>query len=133
VVLQALSDTSQRQTSDPTGRFKEKFVFQDLAPDERMQLMKFVCSFAWADLQIHPLERDFIARMVRQLDLQGDEALQIERWLEIPPHPHEVDPTAIPIEHRKTFVESIIGIIESDGVVTEEERDNLALFDHLLC
>ena len=97
-----------------------------------MQLMKFVCSFAWADLQIHPHEREFIARLVLQLDLDREERDQIEHWLEIPPHPDEVDPTRIPLEHRKTFVESIIGIIESDGVVTEEERDNLALFQHLL-
>ena len=107
-------------------------MLQDLEPQERMQLMKFVCSFAWADLQIHPHEREFIARMVQRLDLNRDESDQIDRWLEIPPHPHEVDPTQIPLEHRKTFVESIIGLIESDGVVSEEERENLALFEHLL-
>lgn len=114
------------------GTLKEIFVIQDLAPAERMQLMKFVCSFAWADLQIHPQEREFIARMARQLDLDLGERQQINRWLELPPHPHEVDPTLIPLEHRKTFVESIVGIIESDGVVSEEERDSLALFEHLL-
>lgn len=107
-------------------------MLQDLTTQERMQLMKFVCSFAWADLQIHPHEREFIARMVRKLELDRDERQQVDHWLEIPPHPHEVDPTRIPLEHRKTFVESVVGLIESDGVVTEEERDNLALFEQLL-
>jgi uncharacterized tellurite resistance protein B-like protein len=120
------------EISNPAGKVEEEPVFQDLAHRDRMQLMKFVCSFAWADLKIHPHEREFIARLVRQLELDRDEKDQIDRWLEIPPHPHEVDPTLIPLEHRKTFVESVIGIIESDGVVTEEERDSLALFEHLL-
>ena len=107
-------------------------MLQDLEPQDRMQLMKFVCSFAWADLEIHPSERGFIERMVQKLELDVEERQQVDRWLEIPPHPHEVDPTQISLEHRKTFVESIIGIIESDGVVSHEERDNLALFEHLL-
>lgn len=107
-------------------------MFQDLSTAERMRLMKFICSFAWADLQIHPHEREFIARMVRRLELDRGERQQIDRWLELPPHPHEVDPTQIPLEHRKIFVESIVGIIESDGVVSEEERDNLVLLEQLL-
>jgi tellurite resistance protein len=97
-----------------------------------MQLMKFVCSFAWADLEVHPDERDFVARIVRRLDLRVDERRQVERWLELPPTPDEVDPTLVPTAHRKTFVDTIVGIIESDGIVSDEERDNLALFEHLL-
>ena len=97
-----------------------------------MRLMKFVCSFAWADLKIHPSEREFIARMVNRIDLDQEERAQVDHWLEVPPHPQEVDPTSIPIEHRAVFVESIVGLIESDGVVTEEEKDNLELFENLL-
>lgn len=104
----------------------------DLNGPERMQLMKFVCSFAWADLEIHRHERAFVANMVQRLDLGGEEAVQVERWLDVPPRADEIDPTAIPLEHRKTFVEAIVGIIESDGIVKEEERDSLALFEHLL-
>jgi uncharacterized tellurite resistance protein B-like protein len=107
-------------------------VIQDLAPPDRMQLMKFVCSFAWADLQIHPHERQYIAQLVQRLELGSDERNQIDRWLEVPPHPHEIDPTSISHENRKTFVESIIGIIESDGMVSEEERESLAIFEQLL-
>jgi uncharacterized tellurite resistance protein B-like protein len=107
-------------------------VLQDLDNHERMQLMKFVCSFAWADLEVHPHERDFVARIVKRLDLRVDERRQVDRWLELPPAPDEVDPTLVPIGHRKTFVDTIVGIIESDGVVSDEERDSLALFEHLL-
>ncbi|HIG71835.1 MAG TPA: TerB family tellurite resistance protein [Myxococcales bacterium] len=97
-----------------------------------MQLMKFVCSFAWADLEVHPNERDFVARIVKRLDLGVDERRQVDRWLELPPSPDEIDPTLVPTAHRKTFVDTIVGIIESDGVVSDEERDSLALFEHLL-
>ena len=97
-----------------------------------MQLMKFVCSFAWADLEVHPNERDFVAHIVKRLDLGTDERRQVDRWLELPPAPDEVDPTLVPTAHRKTFVDTIVGIIESDGIVSDEERDSLALFEHLL-
>lgn len=107
-------------------------MLQDLDVQERMQLMKFVCSFAWADLEIHPHELEFVSRMMRKLDLDADERRQVDRWLQLPPPPDEIDPTAVPVEHRKTLVEAIVGIIESDGVVSEEERDSLALFEHLL-
>lgn len=95
--------------------------------------MKFVCSFAWADLEIHPKERRFIADLIRRLELDPEEARQVARWLHVPPSPDEIDPTDVPLEHRSIFLTSVVGIIESDGVVTEEERENLALLESLLC
>ena len=49
---------------------------------ERLRLMKFVCSFAWADLEIRPEERAFVARLVRRLELDPDERRRVESWLE---------------------------------------------------
>jgi uncharacterized tellurite resistance protein B-like protein len=102
-----------------------------LADTERMTLMKFVCSFAWADLEIRPEERDFVARMVRRLELQPDEARQVERWLEVPPAPESIDPSAIPTEHRQLFLHTIEGIIAADGEIAAEERENLNLLRQL--
>jgi uncharacterized tellurite resistance protein B-like protein len=99
---------------------------------ERLSLMKFVCSFAWADLQIRPEEREFVARMIRRLGLDDAEARQVAGWLKLPPRPESVDPTQIPVEHRRLFVESIRGIIESDGEVAVEEQENLDLLQKLL-
>ena len=50
----------------------------------------------------------------------------------MPPSPEGIDPTTIPLAHRKTFVESIEGIIIADGEVSAEERENLSLFMQLL-
>jgi uncharacterized tellurite resistance protein B-like protein len=99
---------------------------------ERLLLMKFVCSFAWADLQIRPEEREFVARMIQRLGLDAAEARQVEGWLKLPPRPESVDPTRIPIEHRRVFVDAIQGIIEADGEVAVEEQENLDLLQGLL-
>ncbi len=107
-------------------------MLKDLEPEERLRLMKFVCSFAWADLEIHPKERRFVADLIRRLELEPDERRQVVQWLNVPPSPEEVDPMLVPREHRNLFLVSVVGIIEADGVVTEEERDNLALLQSLL-
>jgi hypothetical protein len=99
---------------------------------DRMRLMKFVCSFAWADLEVRPEERSFVARMVRNLQLDDGETSQVDAWLSIPPEPEAVDPTLVPLEHRRLFLASVEGMIASDGEVSPEERENLTLFKHLL-
>lgn len=102
-----------------------------LEPRERLQLLKFVCSFAWADLEVRPEERAFVARMVERLALGADERAQVRRWLERPPSPDSVDPMTVPREHRETFLEAIEGVIASDGEIAPEERESLALLRDL--
>lgn len=104
---------------------------QELARAERLRLMKFVCSFAWADLEVRPEERAFVSSLARRLDLDAQEARQVEGWLKLPPRPESVDPTEIPAEHRRRFLEEIQGVIEADGDVAEEERENLELLRKL--
>jgi hypothetical protein len=94
--------------------------------------MKFVCSFAWADLEIRPGERDFVARLIRRLEMDPAEAQQVKGWLKLPPRPEAIDPTQIPPEHRRLFIDEIRGVIESDGDVAEEEQENLDLLRTLL-
>ncbi len=107
-------------------------MLDQLNRDERLRLMQFICSFAWADLQIRPEERSFVARMIGRLELDDVERRQVQEWLKTPPSPEAVDPTSIPLEHRRTFVESIEGIISADGEISAEEYENLMLFKQLL-
>jgi len=107
-------------------------MLDQLNRDERLRLMQFICSFAWADLQIQPEERSFVARMIGRLELDDAERRQVQEWLKTPPSPEGVDPTSIPLEHRRTFVESIEGIISADGEISAEEYENLMLFKQLL-
>lgn len=99
---------------------------------ERLQLMKFVCSFAWADLEIADQERRWVHKLVKKLHLDADEAKQVEKWLELPPRAEEVDPAMVPHAHRSIFLNAAREIIAADGTISDEERENLALLEQLL-
>ena len=103
-----------------------------LTKDDRMQLMRFVCSFAWADLQVNAQERALVKRMVQTLRLDAEEKKQVQGWLEKPPRPEEVDPTTVPRAHRQLFIDAIKAMIVADGLVTSEEVEDLKLFVALL-
>lgn len=107
-------------------------MLEHLERRERLRLVEFVCSFAWADFEIQPEERDFVARLIRRLDLDAEERRQAEGWLERPPRIENLDPTAIPAAHRRHFVEAIEGLIGADGTVGEEERETFEVFKQLL-
>ena len=99
---------------------------------ERMRLMKFVCSFAWADLEIRPEERGFVKNLIERLTLDDDERVKVAGWLEVPPDIELIDPTLVPHEHRRIFLGEIQGVIESDGEIAPEERENFRIFEALL-
>lgn len=100
--------------------------------EDRLRLMKFVCSFAWADLEIADQERRFVHRMVAKLGLAEDEKKQVAQWLEVPPRAEDVDPAQVPHAHRQLFLQSAREVIASDGEISEDERENLALLEQLL-
>ena len=107
-------------------------MLQSLDRTERLRLMKFVCSFAWADLEVRPEEREFVAELIRRLEMDDIEAQQVQGWLKLPPRPEAIDPTRIPAEHRRLFLGEIRGVIESDGNVAAEELENLDLLERLI-
>lgn len=94
--------------------------------------MRFVCSFAWADLEIAASERGFVKKLMGQMELDEHERSQVENWLRVPPHPEDVDPTDIPIEHRQLFLNSALQMVGADGVVDEREVETFSLFEKLL-
>lgn len=105
---------------------------QKLSKQDRMRLMKFICSFVWADLEVKDTERAFVAKTAKKLKLDTDELKQVEGWLQVPPRPEEVDPTRIPKEHRKLFLDAVKDAMMADGKVQSEEWDNYALFEALV-
>jgi uncharacterized membrane protein YebE (DUF533 family) len=106
-------------------------MLHELDRKDRLRLMKFICSFAWADLEIQEEEREFIKRVIRTLDLDPDEREMVDEWLEVPPRPEEVDPTDTPREHRALFRDLARAVVVADGRVDDEEGINLALLDAL--
>lgn len=103
-----------------------------LSSAERLRLMKFVCSFAWADLEVRPEERRFVARLIDRLGLTPAEEIRVHGWLELPPAPEGLDPGDIPESHRRLFVETIKALIVSDNEISPEESESLAVFEQLL-
>lgn len=99
---------------------------------ERLNLMKFVCSFVWTDLKVTQTERDLVMRIVGHLRLTEEEAKQVAMWLKVPPPIDEIDPTAVPKEHRELFLQAAEMAIKADGRVVPAERDAMALFRDLL-
>jgi uncharacterized membrane protein YebE (DUF533 family) len=103
-----------------------------LNKEDRLQLMRFVCSFAWADLEIADAEREFIVKMVVRLGLNEEEQEQVATWLEVPPPADDLDPADVPKEHRQLFLDAAKAMIMSDGSVEDVEAENLIILDQLL-
>ena len=116
-------------TSHPN---REESMLDQLDRRDRLRLVEFVCSFAWADLEIKPEERVFISRLIQRLELDEGEDLRVQQWLDRPPGLDDLDPTSIPAAHRRFFVEAIEGLISSDGEIAEEERETFEIFKQLL-
>ena len=106
-------------------------MLRKLPREERLHLMKFVCSFAWADLEIQDEERTFVNKMIERLELEDDRT-QVLRWLKHPPAIEEIDPTQVPRAHKELFVNAIQELIEADDHIAEAEAENFELFKQLL-
>ena len=61
----------------PAAR-KGQVMLDRLSSAERLRLMKFVCSFAWADLEVRPEERRFVARLIDRLGLTPAEEIRVQ-------------------------------------------------------
>ena len=100
-------------------------MLDGLSTPERLLLLKFLCAFAWTDLDVSEKERTFVRRVVELADLDADGQAQVEQWLAVAPAPASVDPKKVPREHRKVFLDAIRALIYADGKVDEDERVSL--------
>src|SRR5689334_1344959 len=105
---------------------------QKLSTKDKLRLMKFVCSFVWADLEVKESEKKFVSRLAKKLELSDNDVAQVRGWMKVPPRPEEVAPTQIPKEHRQMFLDTIRDVITADGEVAKDEWENLALFEQLM-
>lgn len=103
-----------------------------LSVAERLNLLKFVCSFVWTDLKVAQAERDLVMRIVGHLKLTDAESKQVTAWLKVPPPIDEIDPSSVPKEHRELFLQAAEMAVKADGRVVPAEREAMALFRDLL-
>ena len=97
-------------------------MFEKLSRDERMLLLRFVCAFAWTDLEIRDGERKFVQRLMERMQLSSDDRAEVEGYLHVAPSPEETNPKLVPPEHRRIFLDSVRALIYADGEVDAEER-----------
>jgi tellurite resistance protein len=107
-------------------------MLKNLSREDRLQVMRFVCSFAWADLEVKSKERTLVRKMVKELELEPDEVKLVEEWLEVPPRAEEVDPAAIPRAHRQLVLDAARRMIAADGTIDPEEAESFELLEQLL-
>lgn len=98
-------------------------MFDALDRGERLLLLRFVCAFAWTDLEVQESERAFVHRLMDRLQLAPEDRAEVEAWLHVAPAPGSIDPSAVPAAHRRTFVEAIRAMMYVDGDVDTEERE----------
>ena len=107
-------------------------MLNELSGPDRLRLMRFVCSFAWADLEVRERERAFVMRLSKRLHLTPDEVAAVEGWLMKPPSADELDPAQVPAAHRKLLLTAVRGVVGADGQVNPEEAESLELLEELL-
>lgn len=103
-----------------------------LPHEDRLHLLRFVCSFAWADLEIADSEREFVTALVDRLDLDDADRELARTWLKLPPRPEDIDPTEVPREHRQLFLKVVLEMVQADGHIDADEIETYALFEQLL-
>ncbi len=102
-----------------------------LSSNERLKLLRFVTSFAWCDLDVTAGERAYVHHLVSRLHMTPEEALEVEGWLKVPPNEDDVDPTTIPHEHRRLFLDAVREMVGAGGEASPEEKETLALLEQL--
>jgi len=107
-------------------------MLNDLSVEDRLRFVRFMCAFAWADLDIADRERGLIRELVARLDLPPEAVEEAEAWLVHPPSEEDLDPYDIPDAHRRLFAEAAAEIIGVDGHIDRMEVENLALFEMLM-
>jgi uncharacterized tellurite resistance protein B-like protein len=100
-------------------------MLSGLSRDDRLSFLKFLCAFAWTDLEVTDTERRFVLRLCERANLADDEKRQVEEWLTMAPSPGSVDPKNVPREHRQLFLDGARAMVYADGNVDPDERATL--------
>jgi uncharacterized tellurite resistance protein B-like protein len=112
--------------------YRWRMQLKELSSENRRRLLRFVCSFAWADLEVVDAEREMIGRLIDQMELDEAETAEVKMWIARPPDPASIDPQEIPQEHRQLFLDTVTAMVLADGEIAEGEAENLDLFRMLI-
>ena len=96
-------------------------MLEELTVEEKLRLVRFMCAFAWADLDVSEREQALLSALIRKLDLPDEARLEAESWIEHPPDEEELDPNDIPLAQRRLFVSAATEIRRARRAIVVDE------------
>lgn len=107
-------------------------MLEKLDRTTRLRLLRVLTAAAWVDGDVQPEERAFFEKLLDKMALPKDERAIAMGYLDMPPHPAEVDPTKIPPEHRETLVKLVWQLVGADSSVDPAELEAVRDLEALL-
>lgn len=107
-------------------------MLEKLTDDEKLRLLRFLCTFAWADLSVGDPERRLVQDLIRRFGLGSDDSIMAAGWLDHPPNEEDIDPTDIPKEHRQLVLDAVLEMVSVDGHVDSMEAESFAVLSALM-
>jgi tellurite resistance protein len=104
----------------------------ELTTDEKLSVMRFICAFAWADLEIQNDEVKLINQIMQALELDKKHYQTVYQWLKRPPRAEDVDPFTIPDNLKEIILDAATGVILADGELQDSEMEMLELLQNIL-
>ena len=99
-----------------------------LTEAEQIDLMRFLCSFAWADGEVQAQEKVVLERVLSSLTLSEAGRAEASRWLFRPPNMEGFDFGAIPPDKRALFLDRAFEVAAAHGGLGKEELRHLQMF-----
>lgn len=107
-------------------------MLENLTDDEKLRLLRFLCSFAWADLNVGDPERKLVVDLIRRFGLGDEDSVMAAGWLDHPPNEDDIDPTDIPRDHRQLVLDAVLEMVGVDGRVDSMEAESYAVLEALM-
>lgn len=102
-----------------------------LSAADRTKVLRFAASFLWADFEVADAERDFLATLAEELEID-DAPRELAVLFDRPPAPEEIDPAGVGPSVADTVRRAALRAIAADGHVDEREMRLFELLDDLL-
>ena len=101
---------------------------EELTAAERLELMRFLCSFAWADGEVQAQERVLLEQILGGLGLEAEARAKATTWLFSPPDMAGFDFGAIAPGKRQLFLDKAFAVASAHGGIAADELRHLKMF-----
>ena len=100
----------------------------ELTESERIELMRFLCSFAWADGEVQPQEKIVLEQVLGGLNMSPEARAEVEPWLTTPPDVEGRELETIDDAKRAAFIDFAYEVAAADGQIAADELKHMKMF-----